>query len=134
MRRTIAKLFLILLLPAGLLAMADPAKAPMAGRVIEARVTAYCICSRCCGKWARYAKTSTGDDAKVYDGVAVDPRMIPYRTRLSIPGIGVREADDTGGTMRQAGRRGEYHIDVRMASHQEARMWGVKVLAVTIYE
>lgn len=96
------------------------------------KVTAYCICSICCGKWAQYAKTSTGDDAKICDGVAADPKLIAYRTKLEIPGIGIREVDDTGGGMRQSAKKGIYHIDVRMPSHQQALKWGVRWLKVRI--
>lgn len=108
-------------------------------RIVRMKVTAYCLCSVCCEKWAlRQAqgklerKTSIGDNARVYDGVAADPKLIPYRTRLEIPGIGIKEVDDTGGGMRQDAKRGIYHIDVRMASHSEARRFGVKWLEVKI--
>lgn len=96
------------------------------------KVTAYCVCSVCCGKWAKYAKTSIGDDAKIYDGVAADPKLLPYRTKLEIPGIGIREVDDTGGAMRQSARKGITHIDVRMPTHQQALEWGVRWLEVRL--
>lgn len=102
------------------------------GQVIRAKVTAYCVCEICCEKWSKYAKTATGDDAKIYDGVAADPKLLPYRTRLEIPGIGIKEVDDTGGGMRKSAREGVTHIDVRMPSHSQARRWGVKFLEVKV--
>ena len=104
------------------------------GRSIRMKVTAYCLCKVCCGKWAaqKIRRTSTGDDAKIYDGVAADPKLLLYRIRLNIPGIGVKEVDDTGGGMRQSAKQGIYHIDVRMPSHQEARKWGVRWLDVEV--
>ncbi len=96
------------------------------------KVTAYCICEICCEGWSKYARTATGDDAKVYDGVAADPKLLPYRTKLDIPGIGVREVDDTGGGMRKSAREGVTHIDVRMASHNQARQWGIRWLTVRV--
>ena len=104
-------------------------------RTVKAKVTAYCPGACCCGPNA-HGKTSTGKDIKdgdFYTGVAVDPRAIPYRTKIEIPGIGVKEADDTGGAMRQDWEKQIYHIDVRMPSHEEARKWGVKELDVKIY-
>ncbi len=98
------------------------------------KVTAYCLCEECCGIFAKQPMrlTSIGDDATICDGVAADPKLIPYRTRLSIPGIGIREVDDTGGTMRQSARNGISHIDVRFPTHEEACVWGVRWLEVTI--
>lgn len=103
---------------------------------IRMKVTAYCLCKICCGKWADLPNriTSTGDDARIYDGVAADPKLFPYRTRLEIPGIGVKEVDDTGGGMRQSAKQGIYHIDVRMPSHSAARQWGVRWLNVKVLE
>ena len=103
-------------------------------RKIRMKVTAYCLCKICCGKWAESEtrKTSTGDNAKVYDGVAADPKLLLYRTRLIIPGLGEKEVDDTGGGMRQSAKQGVYHIDVRMPSHSEARRFGVRWLDVEI--
>lgn len=113
-----------------------------APRVVQMKVTAYCLCERCCGKWAlrqaqgksasKERRTSIGDNAKIYDGVAADPKLLPYRTHLKIPGIGIKEVDDTGGGMRQSAKQSIYHIDVRMPSHQQAREWGVQWLDVEV--
>lgn len=100
-------------------------------RTVKMLVTAYCPCRVCCGPQA-HGVTSTGDNAWVLDGVAADPRLIPYRTRLRIPGVGVREVDDTGGAMRQSAKRGIYHIDVRFTSHAEAKRFGRKWLKIKI--
>lgn len=98
---------------------------------IAVKATAYCPGACCCGKYAD-GRTSIGDDASVEDGVAADPRMIPYRTRLRIPGLGIREVDDTGGAMRAASRDGRYHIDIRFVDHDEALRWGVRYLTVEV--
>ncbi len=101
-------------------------------RIITVLATAYCPCELCCGDSAD-GETSIGDDAFVIDGVAADPRAIPYRTRVYIPGIGMREVDDTGGALRCAWRkRGQYHIDIRFATHEEALQWGRQTVPVTI--
>lgn len=98
------------------------------------KVTAYCAdCRICNGKWAD-GRTALNDDARKCDGVAAAPKLIPYRTKLLIPGVGVKEVDDTGGAMRQAAKKGIYHIDVRFLDHAEARRFGVRWLDVTILD
>ncbi len=114
----------------------SPAKAD--ARTITMEVTAYCPCEECCGPWATLSSpndkrvTSIGDDAAICDGVAADPAILPYRTKLWIPGVGSREVDDTGGAMRQSAKEGIYHIDLRFPTHAEARTWGVQYLNVTL--
>ncbi|MBI5366431.1 MAG: 3D domain-containing protein [Planctomycetes bacterium] len=102
-------------------------------RTVTAKVTAYDPSYRCCGDSAD-GRTSIMDDAWIMDGVAVDPRAIPYRTLLLVPGVGFREADDTGSAMRQSWERESvYHIDVRMPYFEQAREWGVKYLQIKLY-
>lgn len=98
---------------------------------VEALITAYCPCRECCGPNAK-GITSTGVDARRLTGCAVDPKLIPYGSRVRIPGVGWRVADDTGGAMRKNGRRGIVHIDVRMQSHREALEFGVRRKTVVI--
>ena len=96
----------------------------------QAIVTAYCPCSDCCGKSAD-GVTSRGRNAWATRGVAVDPKRIPYGSRVTIDGVGTFIADDTGGAMR---RNPRLHIDLRFHSHQEALEWGVKYLLVWVEE
>lgn len=98
------------------------------GMTVIAKVTAYCPCSQCCGKYSD-GKTSRNRDAWKTRGVAVDPRRIPYGSKVTIPGAGIFVADDTGGAMRNA--KGT-HIDLRFHSHKAALEWGVRILEVTI--
>ncbi len=100
-------------------------------KTIRMKVTAYCPCKKCCGAGA-IGKTSTGKDAYKTRGVAAAPKLLPYKTRLNIPGVGILPVDDTGGAMRQDAKKGIYHIDVRFFSHQEALNFGVKWLNVEI--
>jgi len=97
-------------------------------RTVRCRVTAYCPCAVCTDG---DGLTSIGDDAYVLDGVATDPKRLPYRTRLRLPGVGIREVDDTGSTMK---RGKTLRIDLRMATHAEALEWGVQYLEVEILE
>lgn len=106
--------------------VAQPRK-PIGMRVL-AKVTAYCPCAKCCGKFSD-GVTSRGRDAFKTRGVAVDPKRIAYGSKVTIPGAGTFIADDTGGAMRNADG---YHIDLRFHTHQAALNWGVKHLEVTI--
>ncbi len=102
-------------------------------KTVRAKVTAYDPSRRSCGKFAD-GKTSIGQNAWVADGVASDPRAIPYGTYVVIPGVGVKEVDDTGKAMRNSWRRHHrYHIDIRMTYRWQANRWGVKYLNIKLY-
>lgn len=99
------------------------------------KVTAYDPgCKICCGKWADNFVTSTGTDARICNGVAAAPLVIPYGTRLFIPGVGERVVDDTGGGMRQSAKQEILHLDLRMKTHEEALKWGVRWVDVEIIQ
>jgi len=100
-------------------------------KTVKMLVTAYCPEKCCCGEYAN-GRTSKNDDAYICDGVAADPKAIPYRTKLKIPGVGIKEVDDTGGGMRQSWKKGVYHIDLRFKDHQKALNWGKRWLKVDI--
>lgn len=101
-------------------------------KTINAKLTAYCPCRRCCGRFAN-GRTSTGRNAWRPNGCAVDPKLIPYGTLIKIPGAGIRRADDTGPAMRRSSRKGIYHVDVRMVYHWNARKWGKRWKRVVLY-
>ena len=60
--------------------------------------------------------------------VAVDPRMIPYYTKMYIPGYGMAIAGDTGGAI--VGHR----IDLFMESLYECYQWGRRDVEIYILE
>jgi len=102
-------------------------------KTVRAKVTAYEPGKRSCGKYAD-GKTSIGQNAWVMDGVATDPKAIPYGSYVVIPGVGAKQVDDTGKAMRDSWQRhGRYHIDLRMPYHSQATRWGVKYLDVKVY-
>jgi 3D (Asp-Asp-Asp) domain-containing protein len=61
--------------------------------------------------------TSTGRQAR-FGVIAVDPRVLPYQTRLYVFGYGPGLAADTGGAIK--GRR----LDLCFDSTRQARAWG----------
>lgn len=85
------------------------------------RTTGYCPCYQCSEGWGR--STSTGAIAKSGHTIAVDPRVIPYGTRLMINGV-VYTAEDRGG-----GVKGN-HIDIFFDNHAQTRQHGSRNLEV----
>lgn len=119
--------------PATEIAVIAPTPSAYQGRAITATITAYCPCAKCCGKDAD-GVTSRGKNAFTTRGVAVDPKVIHYGSMVTIPGFGTFEADDTGGAMRQATKRGEVHIDLRFPTHQEALNFGRRKMTIYVKE
>jgi 3D (Asp-Asp-Asp) domain-containing protein len=74
--------------------------------------------------YALRGTTSTGRPVGM-DVVAVDPRVIPYGTRIHIEGVGWRIAADTGAKIK--GKR----LDIWMPSSQTCIEFGLRRLAVT---
>ena len=93
----------------------------------EFKITHYCPCSRCCGVGGGKI-TASGTRPTAGRTVGVNPRLIPYGTKLQIGKTKGYVAEDTGGGI------GWYHLDVFCNSHQEALQKGVqhkKVYAIT---
>ena len=89
----------------------------------EMIITAYCPCTKCCGK--TNGITASGTKAKQGRTVAVDPRYIPYGTEIIIDGQ-TYIAEDCGGAIK--GDR----IDIYFESHSEAVSFGKQTKIVRI--
>lgn len=106
----------------------QPAK-PKAEKIINMKVTAYCPCKKCCGK---YADGITASGYKIQSGdkfLAADKRY-PFGTKMIVPGYADNKPVkvlDRGGAIK--GNR----LDVFFPTHQEALNWGVKNLPVKIF-
>ena len=87
------------------------------------KITAYCSCSKCCGKSAS-GYTSSGTKATAGRTVAASSAL-PFGTRVKINGKQY-VVEDRGGAIQ--GNR----IDIYMNSHSQALAWGVKYLPVEI--
>ena len=86
------------------------------------KVTAYCSCSKCCGK--RTGRTASGTKATAGRTVAASSQF-KFGTKLNINGK-TYVVEDRGGAVK--GNK----IDVYMNSHAAALAWGVKYLPVEV--
>lgn len=111
-----------------------PVTAPPPGMAwVKALTTAYCPCFICCEKDPQDWKTAINRDVRQNPhGIAVSPKMIPYRQWLMIPGYGYAMVDDTGGAMRQSAAKGIIHLDLRFEDHQVARRWGRRWMWIAV--
>lgn len=91
--------------------------------VEEYVITAYCHCTKCCGKTDGI--TASGDKATEGVTIAMDKSM-PFGTKIYIDGVGERIVQDRGGAIK--GNR----IDLYFDSHQEALNFGRQTKQVTI--
>lgn len=92
------------------------------------RVTAYCPCSRCCGKWAD-GMTANGHTLRPGDRLVAAPKEYSFGTTMIIPGYNNGrpvQVKDRGGAIK--GDR----LDVYFDTHQEALVWGVRYLDVEV--
>lgn len=95
----------------------------------EFKLTAYCSCAKCCGKYAYNRPVDENGNEIVYGSIgerliagtsiAVDPNVIPYGTEVIIDGH-TYIAHDTGGAIDGN------HIDVYFDNHQDALNFGVR--------
>ena len=94
----------------------------------EFKLTAYCPCMKCCGKTDGI--TSTGTLAAEGRTIAVDPRVIPYGSTVTIyfaDGTShTYTAEDCGSAIK------ENRIDVFFSSHDAARAFGVQSAMVYV--
>ena len=86
------------------------------------KITAYCPCSKCCGKTT--GRTASGTRATAGRTVAASSQFA-FGTKLNIGGH-VYTVEDRGGAIN--GNK----IDIFVNSHAEALQWGVRYLNVSV--
>ena len=94
----------------------------------EMNVSAYCPCSKCCGKFAD-GITASGHKIKLGDKFVAAPKNIPFGTMMSIQGCNNGfpvPVLDRGGAIK--GNK----LDVYFDTHQEALNWGRQSLMVKV--
>ena len=88
------------------------------------KITAYCSCSKCCGKST--GRTASGTTATAGRTVAA-PANFAFGTKLNIGGH-IYTVEDRGGAIK--GNK----IDIYVSSHSEALQWGVRYLPVNVVQ
>ena len=86
------------------------------------KITAYCPCSKCCGKST--GRTASGTKATAGRTVAASGKFA-FGTKLNIGGH-IYTVEDRGGAIN--GNK----IDIFVNSHAEALQWGVRYLPVSV--
>ena len=89
------------------------------------KTTGYCPCRACSEGWGRH--TCTGAVATAGHTIAVDPRVIPYGSKVMINGV-VYTAEDRGGAVRGN------HIDIFFNTHAETRQHGTQSAEVYLVQ
>ena len=88
-------------------------------RKMQVKATAY----------AGHQLTSTGGYAKVNRTIAVDPRIIPYGSKIYIPELNyIGVAEDCGSAIKQN------RIDIFMATESQCIQWGIRNITIYILE
>ena len=85
--------------------------------VMELKVKAHSYCLR--GMTSRGVQTRVGV-------IAVDPRIIPYGSKIYIPGYGWGTALDTGGNIK-----GNV-IDIWMPTYNQCIQWGTRYITIKV--
>ena len=103
----------------------------------EFKITAYCGCEECCGIYGVNRPIDENGDEIVYGSIgkrlevgrsiAVDPKVIPYGTKVMFNGHEY-VAEDCGGAIK--GNR----IDLYMEDHAETVIWGVQNIEVFLVQ
>ncbi len=97
-------------------------------QTVRMRVTAYCACRRCCGRFAD-GITASGHKIRQGDTFAAADKKYPFGTEMIVDGYNNDKPIkvlDRGGAIR--GNK----LDVFYNSHREARKWGVKYIDVKV--
>lgn len=92
------------------------------------KITAYCACSKCCGK----TDGIMASGKKVYPG-AIACNWLPFGTKVKIEGIGIFTVEDRGAKSLFGTKTNHIkHIDIYMPTHREALKFGVRWLKVEV--
>jgi 3D (Asp-Asp-Asp) domain-containing protein len=113
-------------------------KSNTAKKEIKVRLTAYWARGSGTDSWSAKRQSSTGATLKPNKSVAVDPRIIPYFSKLYIPNLGFRFAHDTGtDVIRKKASHGKYPIvDIFFMTEKEAMRFvnnNPKIVKVAVY-
>ena len=116
----------------------DFIKTNTAKKEIKVRLTAYWAKGSGTDCWSAKRQSSTGATLKPNRSVAVDPKVIPYFSKLYIPNLGFRFAHDTGtDVIRKKASHGKYPVvDIFFMTEKEAMRFvnnNPKIVKVAVY-
>ncbi|NBK99161.1 MAG: hypothetical protein EOM50_14305 [Erysipelotrichia bacterium] len=101
-------------------------------------ITAYCSCSKCCGRWNSNRPKDENGKPIVYGANNVNlisnyhiASPLPFGTIVEIDGNTYECQDRTSSKIAQ--RYGDRIIDIYFGNHDEAVQWGKQVKTVKIY-
>jgi 3D (Asp-Asp-Asp) domain-containing protein len=101
---------------------------------IEANVSAYCCCKKCCGKdpnHPAYGITASGHKVKKGDRLVAADRRYKFGTIFRIDGYNNGnpvKCLDRGGAIK------DNKIDLLFDTHQEALNWGRKHMTIYVWK
>ena len=99
-----------------------PSRGTISHRLVVT-ATAYSACRRCCGN----SRGTTATGHRVHPGlIAVDPRIIPFGSRVFVNGYGWAVADDTGGAIKG------HRIDLYFTKYSDAVKWGKRRVEILV--
>ena len=98
------------------------------------RVTAYCSCKKCCGKWALNRPLDENGNEIVYgasgevlvSGISC-ASPLPFGTNVELSGYGTVTVEDRIADW-VVEKYGENLIDIYFSDHEAARQWGLQTL------
>lgn len=98
------------------------------------RVTAYCSCAKCCGKWANNRPLDENGNpiVKGASGDVLIPMVsvaspLPFGTEIELDGIGTVVVHDRTAKWI-VDKHGQYILDLYLDNHSEAWDFGVKYI------
>lgn len=96
---------------------------------VRMRVTAYCPCRKCCGKYSDGVTTASGYRIRHGDVLVAADEKYSFGTEMIIEGYNggqVVKVRDRGGAIC------ENRLDVLFQSHKDAMEWGVRYIVVKV--
>lgn len=97
-------------------------------QTIQMRVTAYCPCEKCCGRYAD-GITASGHKIQPNETFVAADKHYPFGTEMIVPGYNNNnpvKVLDRGGAIK------DNRLDIFFPSHQQALNWGVKLIDIKI--
>ena len=103
------------------------------------RVTAYCACTKCCGKWASKRPLDKNGKPIVYGasgkkliGNYSCAAPLPFGTKIKLDGIGTVEVQDRTAKW-VVNKYGKNIIDIYMTDHNKAYKFALKYAKGVVY-